>query len=69
MIISSLKNYNEIKHMQWALINDNADPEEYGPVGLICNIIMYDGESEYTPAAGLRLTQVPDEARIGDPGY
>jgi len=52
--------------MQWALINDSADPEIYGPIGHISNIILYDGVSPYTPEEGLRLAEVPDNVKIGD---
>ncbi len=37
--------------------------------GTVINLIVYDGESEYTPEEGLRLAEVPDEAKIGDTGY
>lgn len=37
--------------------------------GTIVNLIVYDGVAEYTPPEGQRLTEVPDDAKIGDTGY
>lgn len=36
------------------------------PSGTIINIILYDGESEYTPPEGVYLTEVADNLHIGD---
>jgi len=70
--------------MQWALVATVEQPLFYqsweqdgNPVyltitaapGTIVNIIDYDGEAPYTQADGTSLTQVPDEAPIGDTGY
>lgn len=38
-------------------------------IGTICNLITYDGTSTYTPPAGYKLEQVPDNVIIGDTGY
>lgn len=43
--------------MKFALVDEE---------NLIVNIIVYDGESDYTPPAGLSLVQVSDEKQIGD---
>lgn len=37
--------------------------------GMIINMILYDGESDFTPPAGTKLVEVPDDAKIGDTGY
>ncbi len=39
------------------------------PAGTICEVIVYDGVSQYTPPANLELKQVPDSAKRGDEGY
>jgi len=38
-------------------------------IGTICNLIVYDGVSKYTPAEGYKLVEVPDDAKMGDNGY
>lgn len=45
--------------MRWALVD--AD-------GLVTGVIVWDGETEYTPADGLTLVNVPDGQPCG-PGW
>ncbi len=52
---------------------DNMKPGYYAHVmaktGTIVNIIVYDGKEQYEVPKGLRLSQVADDAQIGDTGY
>lgn len=43
--------------MQWALVDKN---------NIVRNIIMYDGESPYTPPDWLTLMQINSWVNIGD---
>jgi hypothetical protein len=37
--------------------------------GTILNFIVYDGVAAYNPPTGMKLEQVPDNAKIGDTGF
>lgn len=67
--------------MQWALVNTTEiqleigywnDEEQYidetitATPGTICNLIVYDGESEFTPPEPFVLKSVADGLKIGD---
>jgi hypothetical protein len=45
--------------MRWALVD--AD-------GSVTGVILWDGQTEYTPADGLTVVAVPDDVRAG-PGW
>jgi hypothetical protein len=69
--------------MQWALVNTVVMPHKNwawegltnyeksydAQPGTIIDIIVYDGKTPYNPGEGLKLVQVPDDAKRGDTGY
>lgn len=67
--------------MAWALLNSIEMPLTIGhwdetgnyveetnnvPAGTVMNLIVYDGQSAYTPPPGYVLAQVDDATKIGD---
>lgn len=53
----------------YMMVSDGYYTTITAPVGMILNLIVYDGGAEYTPPAGMKLVQVPDDAKIADTGY